>query len=113
MPRERPDWSRCKVQYTCDWTANQCDDNGGRIIIEPDGGGRVLATWECRGGKGRGAELRENTTQWPDEFVEYILDDPDLCQGCGTFMIDLLETEVPPTIELVEWLDDSPMGVAS
>jgi hypothetical protein len=92
------------VNYTCDWTANKNDDSGGRVIIEPDGGGQVLATWECRNGKGRGCELRENTTQWPNWQVENILDNPDLCQGCGEFIVDILETEEYPEIELVEWI---------
>lgn len=97
---------RAKVNYTCDWTANRNDDQGGRVIIEPDDGGRILATWECRGGKGRGCELVENTTSWSDEFAEIVLDTPDLCQGIGEYTVDISEEETWPDIELDEWLSD-------
>lgn len=96
---------RAKVNYTCDWASDDGDDQTGHITIEPSGGGKVTATWECRGGKGRGTELRENTTQWTDEFAEIVLDTADLCQGQGEFIVEIEEGKWQwPDITLIEWI---------
>ena len=96
---------RAKVNYTCDWASKNGDDQIGQIIIEPESGGRVSASWECRGGKGRGAELLENTSQWSDEYCEIVLDTADLCQGNGEFVVEITEGEYGwPDIQLVEWI---------
>ena len=98
---------RAKVNYTCDWFSKSGDDQTGRILIDPDSGGRVSATWECRGGKGRGAVLLENTSQWTDEFCEAVLDTADLCQGIGEFIVEIEEGEYEwPDIELVEYIGE-------
>lgn len=84
---------KAKVNYTQDWTSENGDDQIGRIIIDPESGGRVSASWECRGGKGRGARLLENTSQWTDEFCEKVLDTADLCQGIGEYIVEITEEE--------------------
>ena len=96
---------RAKVNYTCDWASENSDDQIGRILIDPESGGRVSATWECRGGKGRGAVMVENTSQWSEEFCEKVLDTADLCQGSGEYAAEITEGEYEwPDIELVEWI---------
>lgn len=98
---------KVRVNYTCDFYSEDGMDQHGRVILEPESGGRVTATWDCRGGKGRGCELRENTTEWTDEFADRVLDSCDLCQGIGEFVVEVTANDTPwPEIELVEWLSN-------
>jgi hypothetical protein len=64
-------------------------DQTGRIIVTHPEGGQITATWECRGGKGRGAEVRENTTPMSDEDADLLVNTADLAQGIGTYEADL------------------------
>ena len=100
---------RARVEYTCDYMSKNGDDQHGRIIITPqDGsGGRLHATWRCEGGKGKGADLDENTTTcWDDEEADLILDSNDICQGIGTFDCDIGEDDNGwPTVTNVQWIE--------
>lgn len=97
---------RIRVEYTCDWS----DDDGdslGRIIVHHPDGGMIVATWECRGGMGGGAEVKSNTTAWDDVAADDLVNSTDLCQGIGTFEADLGKDEHGwPKLSNVEWLED-------
>jgi len=80
------------------------DNQDGRYTIRPESGGVIVAVWRSRGGKGRGCELLENTTSWSDEFVDRLLDNSDLCQGIGEYVVDIDISELWPDVELVEWI---------
>jgi len=94
------------VEYTADWFSENGDDQHGRVNITTEDGKKIHATWSCRGGMGQGCELLSNTTTLTDEYVEGILDSCDLCQGIGTYTMEVSEDEYGwVSLDVIEWLD--------
>lgn len=94
---------RLLVTVTCDWSSGDMDDQFGRVLMESDTG-KISASWSCEGGKGKGAELLENDTDYSDELWDEVLDSPDLYQGFGTYSVDLnFNGSGLPVIENVCW----------
>ena len=94
---------RVKVEYTCEYSSDDGMDQWGRIIVTHPKGGTMVARWDCEGGKGRGAELRENTTPWSDNEADAIVNAAELCQGDGTYYADIEVAAVPHPVGGIWW----------
>lgn len=100
---------RARVEYACDFMSENMNDQHGHIIVTPqDGsGGHLHGTWLCKGGKGKGAVLDENTTLWDNDEAELILDSADLCQGIGTYDCDIdWDENGYPAVANVVWIHE-------
>lgn len=74
-----------KVDYLCDWSSKNRDDQRGHIKVTT-ATGEIYATWSCTGGMGDGAELVSNTTEeFTDEEADELVNATELCQGNGSY----------------------------
>ena len=87
MIRQEMKKLQIKVTYTKDWEIDDLNE-GGTITIDLGDNRCAKATWETVGGKGT-FELVDNNTGMSDIEVYKLLDNPDICQGYGTYEVEL------------------------
>ena len=89
------------IEYICDHHDDEAGNQNGHITITTPTG-RIMATWSATGGMGDGCELSSNTTtELSDDDAVALLDNPDLCQGDGTYRATITDDL---QITNVEWV---------
>lgn len=91
------------VTLSTDWTSKDRMNQFGHVEIRT-ATGLVEATWECRGGKGKGADVVSNSTkEFEDDDLDDILSLNELWQGSGTYKADIVCDDDGFNIINLEW----------